>query len=236
MDRINLCVDIGNTRTKAALYRESHLLEYTEDMDQATLQEWMAENPKVLVAKSGKNKEVEARLEPTHYLDYTHDLPIELDYNTPETLGADRLAAAVGAHVLGPEDNWLILSMGTCITLDWLEAGVFRGGMIAPGLAMRYRAMNEFTASLPLVCQNPEARFPGKSTEECMQVGGNAAVVNEISGFVKAVQHKHPKVKLVQHGGSRINFGNALKIEIFARPKLVLEGLLYLLLQHDEKN
>ena len=88
-----------------------------------------------------------------HLLSYRSRLPITIDYDTPETLGMDRVAAAVGARVLSSsKDPLLVVDAGSCITIDLLDQNdVYRGGAIAPGLRMRFRALHEFTAALPLV-------------------------------------------------------------------------------------
>lgn len=76
--------------------------------------------------------------------------PIRVDYGTPGTLGADRVAAAVGAHCLFPGENLLVVDAGTCVTYDWVDVeGLFRGGNIAPGIGMQLDAMHERTAHLP---------------------------------------------------------------------------------------
>ena len=85
-------------------------------------------------------------------LDHKTKIPIQNGYKTPKTLGKDRLAAAIGAFTLYPKTNCLIIDVGTCMTYDFLDKkGIFEGGNIAPGIELRYRAMDEFTARLPLV-------------------------------------------------------------------------------------
>lgn len=85
-------------------------------------------------------------------LNGTTPVPISKQYDTPHTLGTDRVAAAVGATVLFPGQNCLVIDMGSCITADLVDAELtFRGGLIAPGLHMRLRAMHTFTERLPLV-------------------------------------------------------------------------------------
>ena len=229
-----LCADIGNTRTKAALFKGQDLLDFSENLKVEQLRVWLEQKPRCLVSKTGSNSEIEQFFTNAQYLNHKTQMPISLDYNTPESLGPDRIAAAIGAYSMGADCDWLILSMGTCITLDLLENGVFKGGLISPGIRTRYKAMHEFTDALPEAQPNPDVKFPGKSTIESLQVGVNESVVNEISGFVNRISSDNPKIKLIQHGGDILNFGNALKIEIFARPKLVLEGLNYLLHHHNE--
>ena len=98
-------------------------------------------------------------------------LPITVNYKSPETLGVDRLAAAVGS-LKYCQTNVLIIDIGTCITYDLLDHNrVFQGGIIAPGINMRLKSMHEFTARLPLAERKNNQGFIGKTTEECMQSG-----------------------------------------------------------------
>ena len=100
-------------------------------------------------------------------------VPIGKAYDTPNTLGADRVAASVGAMTLFPSQTCLVLDLGTCLTADLInKEHVFQGGLISPGLSMRFRAMHEQTARLPLV--NPPADWPAltaKNTQAAMQRG-----------------------------------------------------------------
>jgi len=79
-------------------------------------------------------------------------LPIQIKYKTPNTLGSDRIAYAVGGSGFFPKQNILIIDAGTCIKCDFVSAkGEYWGGSISPGLAMRYKALNYFTQRLPLI-------------------------------------------------------------------------------------
>lgn len=160
-----------------------------------------------------------------HYLGHQTPLPIKLNYGTPETLGADRIAAAVGAWQLFTDQNILIIDSGTCITYDIVSSeGVYQGGVIAPGLEMRLRAMHEFTARLPKV--EPGApQSPGKTTIECMQLGASEAMKHEIEGFLVSFNKKFPDLQVVTTGGLLPDFESQSKKHIFASSKIVLSGL-----------
>lgn len=226
MDRINLCIDIGNTRTKAALFKNQVELAYQSDLNVNTFLAWRRQhNPRILVSASGRNDELQAHLQEEHYLNHHTPLPITLNYKTPETLGRDRIAAAVGAYTIDSDATWLIVDLGTCLTLDVVHKHCFEGGLIAPGIEMRFRAMHEFTAGLPLVYYKKDILFPGKSTEESLQVGVGQSIVYEIQGYVRQLKAMFPDLKIVDCSGYPLNFDKEGKNEIFARPKLVLEGL-----------
>jgi len=163
----------------------------------------------------------------------TLGFPITISYDTPQTLGVDRIAAACGAFELFPNSDCLVIDMGTCITYDFLSArGVYEGGAIAPGVKMRFKAMNHFTARLPLVDPVADAPLTGKSTVTSMQSGVINGILEEIKGFISRYQSRCPDLKTVVCGGDLVFFENSIKPSIFAAPDLVLIGLNRILLHH----
>lgn len=232
---MNLCIDIGNTSTKAAVYEDGKLVDYHKPFDAEQLIAYKKQGVNVLVSASGKNAELEKHLTAAVYLTHTTPLPIELDYNTPHTLGRDRIATAVGAYAMDAEATWAIIDLGTCLTLDLLHQGVFRGGLISPGVQMRFEAMHKFTAGLPLVEQNYNVTFPGKSTEESLQVGVCQSIGYEIEGYIRQLNRLYDHVRIVDCSSIKLGFGKEVKNEIFARPKLVVEGLNHILEYNAQK-
>ena len=168
-----------------------------------------------------------------HLLSCHSRLPITTDYETPETLGMDRVAAVVGARELHPEGPLLVVDAGSCITVDFLDASnCYRGGAILPGIAMRLKALNAFTASLPLVELsenegNGEEQTPlsGKSTRASIVSGVLNASVFEIQGFVDAYRAEFPSIKLFLTGGNAVFFAKRLFFPNFANSDLLYIGL-----------
>lgn len=226
MDKINLCIDIGNTSTKAALYdngiETKYFKPFTVDDLKSVRQN---KNISILVSKTGENLPLEKELNELNFVSHTTSLPIKLDYKTPQTLGRDRIATAVGAYHIEPSATWLIIDLGTCLTMDLLVDGSFRGGLISPGVQMRFKAMHDYTAGLPLVEMDYSQTFPGKSTEESLQVGVCQSIVNEIQGYIRQLDSQFDNLKIVDCSSLKLHFVKELKSKIFARPKLVLEGL-----------
>ena len=226
MDKINLCIDIGNTSTKASVFKGDEELEYFKKLEIDVFEELIEKyNPTILVSKTGKFEALEKKLKRTEFLSHETPIPVKLEYKTPETLGRDRIATAVGSWNIDEKANWLIIDLGTCLTMDLLIKGEFLGGLISPGVQMRFKAMNEFTAGLPLVNYNYSVKFPGKSTEESMQVGVCQSITNEIMGYIQQLNKQFPSIKIVDCSSTKLHFDKEVKNEIFARPKLVLEGL-----------
>jgi type III pantothenate kinase len=153
-------------------------------------------------------------------------LPIQNHYQTPDTLGMDRLAGACGAHALFPTQNCLVIDAGTCVTFDFVDgSGVYYGGGISPGLHMRFKAMHTFTAKLPLI--SPKAGVPliGASTEASMQSGVVNGMIAEMEGIIARYAGKYAELRVILCGGDAGFFENQLKASIFASPELVLIGL-----------
>jgi type III pantothenate kinase len=166
-------------------------------------------------------------------------LPISLLYATPDTLGADRVAGAIGAQRRFPGEAVLIVDAGTCLKCDWLTAdGAFAGGSISPGLRMRYQALAEFTGRLPLVTPGAVAElpsWPGDSTETSIRAGVEIGLLSEVMAFVTWGETRWPGVRVVFTGGdgpwlaARLSAGGAPR-NFAHEPHLVLLGLHQLLL------
>jgi len=153
-------------------------------------------------------------------------VPFTNAYATPHTLGIDRMVLAVAAVQLFPKQAALLIDCGSCITYDWLdEKGVYYGGAISPGLQMRYDALHQFTARLPLLAPQAPKDFPGNSTADSIHLGVVQSTVYEIEGFIQAQQAKHANFILILTGGDAEFLAEQLKSPIFVRPTFQLEGL-----------
>lgn len=163
------------------------------------------------------------------YLNPKTIIPIRIDYKTPETLGMDRVAAAVGAFELFPKNDSLIIDMGTCITMDLVtHDGIFKGGVISPGFTMRMKAMAEKTQNLPDISgqwKEIENKPLGKSTQECLLAGSFNGILNEIEGTINALSKDFTSINVILTGGDAHYFESRLKAHIFAGSKIVLTGL-----------
>ncbi|MDD4921682.1 MAG: type III pantothenate kinase [Bacteroidales bacterium] len=153
-------------------------------------------------------------------------MPITNAYKTPQTLGLDRVAAAVGARSLQPGKPLLVIDMGTAITYDFVsEEGIYLGGNIAPGLQMRLKALNYYTDKLPMV--EPVSGFApmGTDTQTAIRAGVMQGIVYEVEGYFQDLQQKHPELFVFLTGGDLIYFDGKLKNSIFVCKNLVLIGL-----------
>ncbi len=152
--------------------------------------------------------------------------PVKLGYDTPLTLGADRLAAVAGAGYLFAGQDVLVIDAGTCITIDMLRKdATYMGGSISPGIDMRFKALHTFTARLPLVLKQQETPLTGTSTETSIKSGVINGVIAELSGIVRQYRRQYPGLVVVLCGGDSQFFDTKIDTPIFAVPELVHVGL-----------
>ncbi len=231
----SLCIDIGNTKTKFGLFEEAELVHALSikneelDINNALFLDYVLEACIVSSVNPQAEKILNLdRYEHVVHLNHKSRLPFKLDYETPETLGKDRIAVTAAAHHLFPKQNSLIIDAGTCITYDFLtKTGVYKGGAISPGIQLRLRAMNDYTGKLPLVNwqmdQKPE--MLGRSTIASMLSGVVNGLIQEMNGFISDYESRHEQLKILLTGGDSKFFEKELKNGIFADPNLVLIGL-----------
>ncbi len=243
---MNLIVDLGNTRVKCGVFDGDNqlvFLEKTAKRSASVLVKSVIERfditHAILSHTSKPSESLLAILEAIPYFihfDHSTAIPVFNDYETPTTLGKDRLAGAVRAYALFPEENVLVIDMGTCITMNLVHAeGRFKGGNISPGISMRLRAMNAFTDGLPLVPIEVPSTLYGLNTIQALQNGAVKGAFWEIETFIKESEAELGKICVVLTGGDAIYFENWTKYKIFAAPNLVLEGLNEILNYNAEK-
>ncbi len=229
---MNLAIDIGNTTVKSALFSGSTMKE--AHMQFGELEEMLkrCKIKRAIISKSGEDAETEERLRelgiPVLYLNDTTALPITVTYKTPDTLGPDRIAGSVAASHLFTGHNVLKIDFGTCITYDFInQKREFEGGAISPGMMMRFKALHNYTAKLPLIdpMQYTAYELTGTDTNHSLLSGVMNGIKSEVEGIIKEYEARFGDLKVVATGGDSGLFVTLLKSEIFARPYLVLEGL-----------
>ena len=250
---MNLVLDIGNTFAKLALFDNQKLQaiyrvrsssngqdtsdERDEHLSSASLSEklqYVLDNYLISRAILATVKELDEATSlllstvsfPLITLSSNTPLPIGISYKTPHTLGADRLAAAVGAYTLAPGKDLLVIDAGTAITYDFVShEGIYNGGNIAPGMYMRLKALHEFTGKLPFVTADGATPFIGEDTETAIRSGVIWGILHEIKGYIANYREKHPNLLVFLTGGDAKRFVTPQESCIFADDFLVLKGL-----------
>lgn len=233
---MNLIIDIGNTLAKLAVIDGGRIVaqqsagRFHPAMADAMLAAWPDVDKAVVCSTRGDAEEVAAMVRPkvNYCLEFTPRTPVPIRnaYHTPETLGRDRLAAAVGAVECCAGCNVLVVDFGTALTIDLITAdGTFQGGSISPGVRCRFRALHDYTAKLPL-CSPTEEMLPwGVTTETAVTQGVMNGVAYEIEGYMARMGAEFAGLQTIFTGGDAKYFVKRIKNTIFADCNLVFRGL-----------
>ncbi|HMB64326.1 MAG TPA: type III pantothenate kinase [Eudoraea sp.] len=237
---MNLILDAGNTQLKLAVFDKTHMV-YKQKADLSAFPEKIKEvldrypNIKRAIVSAvstlqKKDRDFLSVFCDVHVLDHTSRTPFKNSYATPQTLGVDRIALATAAFYWNPSGNTLVIDAGTCVTYDMVnDYGEYLGGAISPGLGMRYRALHEQTAQLPLLASRDILDIIGNSTETSIHSGVLNGICLEIDGVINQYDSRFEDLTVILTGGDAQFLSKRLKNTIFAHSNFLLEGLNYLL-------
>jgi len=240
---MNLIVDVGNTSIKLAVFKDRELINRSTCEPEGflvCLDNISVEFNKIkhaIVSSVGnfdkKYLSVLKERYHLHILTENTKLPFKNKYETPDTLGVDRIALISAASMKFKKKNVLVIDAGTCVTYDIKNfKNEYLGGAISPGLYMRYKALNTFTEGLPLVDREERILDVGNTTDTSIQLGVVMGLLNEIDGFIDHYSKKYDDLTIILTGGDSNFLLDSLKNDIFANSNFLLEGLNYIL----EKN
>jgi type III pantothenate kinase len=229
-----LCFDFGNTRMKCAVFTDGKFVkeQVLENDGEETIRGLLdLYHPDRSILSSVINhdpllEEVLRGATHFHKLDHQSRLPVTTPVGKPETIGADRLALVVAAVTLFPGRNNLVIGLGSAITYNYVNKyKEFIGGGISPGMEMRFRSLQAFTARLPLV--KPDWNFPlaGYDTRTNILSGVILGMAKEVDGIIEAYEEKYDNFNVLLSGGDSVYFSRHLKKKIFADPYLIYKGL-----------
>ena len=235
---MNLIVDIGNTSTKLAVFDGKIKISQVringlscEDLEK------VLGGIKVQQAIVSSVKEIPpfifelflSSIPYVHVLSHKSKLPFKIEYDTPETLGTDRIAAVAGAFSMFEGQDVLVIDAGTALTFEFLSTNVYKGGNISPGLNMRFKALNKFTDKLPLISLSENYSNPGRNTNDAILAGVITGVTYEINEYIRTFKNKHIEFKLILTGGDGELLKDKINYQIAYMPDIVIDGLNYIL-------
>jgi type III pantothenate kinase len=231
-----LAIDIGNTRIKGAVFEDANILEtfvFLKTELQKNIQNILETRKNIthLVVASVSDVEKQAfsafeNAVNIHFLSNNDSFPFVNCYETPKTLGIDRLVLAAGATLQFPGQNRLVIDAGTCVTYDFIdENNNYLGGAISPGLKLRYEALHHFTAKLPLLSLESPQHLIGNSTTESIHSGVVNGLVFEIDGVINQYKAQFSNFIIILTGGDTEFLAKRLKNTIFANSNFLLESL-----------
>lgn len=209
--RLNLTIDAGNTCIKAALFEEAALVRHIvlEPESVSRLNDFCRDAlpqrcaiADVAAHAAAIDQVLRGLGIPVLHVNGTTPALLHNAYRTPETLGADRWAAAVGARALQPHGALLVIDAGTCVTYDYVDAhNRYLGGNISPGLDMRLMAMHEHTARLPLVKAEGDLPELGHDTETALRAGAQLGLQLEMEGYIRRMARRESGLTVFLTGG-----------------------------------
>ncbi len=232
---MNLVIDIGNTQIKTAVFKDNTLVDRTNFLKKNlyfslkniskkyTIKHAILSSvDKIDVLEVQKIQKLFSLL----ILNSETKLPFNNKYKTPKTLGVDRIALIAAAVSQYPNNNTLVFDAGSCITYDFVdENNDYFGGAISPGIAMRYKSLNFYTANLPKLSLVDKIPEKGSSTENAIHIGVTKGVIYEIEGIIDQYKAQKQKLTVILTGGDTIFLARNIKSTIFANPNFLLEGL-----------
>jgi type III pantothenate kinase len=242
---LNLIIDIGNNSAKFFLFQGEQLILHTRKSNSSfeVIDEWnrLYNIEKAIISSViAESDEMAAGISklqcPIIRFNNCMPLPLEINYRTPETLGSDRIAAAVGAWYEAPGRNMLVIDAGSAITIDFIgKDGKYNGGNIAPGIKMRLKALHEYTDRLPLIEKEGDTPALGYNTETAIRSGVINGICHEIDGYINEFMQKYCDVLVFLTGGDEKPLKNRIKNRIFADKYLVAKGLNRILLDYGNE-
>ncbi len=231
----HIVIDFGNTFKKIAVFQGESLISIKlfKEAGFRNVEKYLKSLPQghpcIISSVIDYPSSLEATLKShfsTLFLSTNTTLPIKNRYTTPQTLGKDRIAAAVAGWNLFPGQNILIINAGTAITIDFLnQKSEYLGGSISPGIALRFKALHLHTGHLPLIRGREINFLTGRTTQESILSGVINGTASEIDGMIDRYRQNHPELKTILGGGDAIFLHKRLKNSIFALPNLTLIGL-----------
>ncbi len=229
-----LCFDFGNTRKKVAVFKEAEidkvivLPEDSVEAIQALIDEFQP-TKSILSSVINHNTAIEELLAAKtkfHKLSHLTRVAFTTPVGKPETIGADRLALCAAAVHYYPSANNLVIGMGSCVTYNFINKyHEFVGGAISPGLEMRLKSLNYYTAKLPLVKADSNLPLIGYDTTTNILSGVVLGLAKEIDGFIEAYRERFRNFNVLLTGGDIVYLASHLKNKIFADPDLIFKGL-----------
>ena len=237
---MNLVIDVGNSHIKLGVFVRGalkHVESTTEKEFTGRIKEIFNRYPEIehaALASVGNlerwTRDVVAVFCEVHVVSPLTRVPYLNAYATTQTLGADRMALATAAFYHAYKGNILVIDAGSCITYDLVnDIGEYMGGGISPGLRMRYKALNAFTARLPLLEPESPVDLIGNATESSIHSGVVNGLCAELDGVIGQYKSRFRDLTVILTGGDAQFLSKRLKNTIFANSNFLLECLNQLL-------
>lgn len=227
----SLFIDIGNSRIKTRCYKDGNWAG-VKHWDPEKLSELSGEVKSAsqiyICAVSRKNFDrLSALLKRDYILLDHHKLSHFIRYETPDTLGVDRVLSAVGGWYITGKAT-IVIDAGTAVTIDEItEDGFFNGGVIMPGIAVMEQSLYKNT-DLPLVERRIPEQWPPKSTRNALCWGLTGSYLAAINAHINKYREGRPDKPIVITGGDGPWLANLMEEKIELEPDLIFIGMKYI--------
>jgi type III pantothenate kinase len=233
---MNLVIDIGNTSVKVCLFENDKIIS-KKILEEASFLAYIKSLSKDYNIKNTICSSVTSSyrlplvdiINETNYYELTDrklKIPFKNNYNTKVSLGQDRIGLVSAAYFKFPNQNSLVIDVGTCITYDFIDSkNIYHGGAISPGVKMRYKSFSEFTSNLPFLKFNDVNKIIGSSTADSIHIGVSTGIIGEINEHINRLEKKYTELNIIITGGDSAFLLNRIKNAIFADQDFLATGL-----------
>ena len=228
-----ITIDLGNSFSKIGTFINNKLvnlkrISWTDLMTDEKIYSFLKNLHGIYSSVLSKEQNLEFSRRFPQLIEFSNEIkiPIDLNYDTPLTLGKDRICNAIRAWTLNKNQNSLIIDIGTCIKYDLIsKSSSYEGGAISPGIKLRYKSLNDYTANLPLIDEKGEIDLIGKSTKTSIHSGVINGIKGELTHLIAQYESNFDSLTIFMTGGDEKYFDMGTKNNIFVNENLTLEGL-----------
>jgi len=243
---MNLVIDIGNSKVKFFLFENNKTI-HKEICDNQDFKKTLdsisnINNIKNVISSSVSSNYdlyIEESLNNSKYTSLSNDnllIPFKNNYKTKKSLGQDRIALVSSAIYNYPNQDSLIIDLGTCITYDFVDSNkTYHGGAISPGFKLRYSSLNTYTSNLPLLELEETENIIGSTTNESIHSGIYNGVIAEVNNYIDLLKKEYPQLNVIIVGGFSKFLLNRIKNAIFANQDFLAQGLNYIINYNENR-
>lgn len=243
---MNLIIDIGNSSIKLFIFVNSKIIFHEKIIENNFIESLKAIHNNyvilnIICSSVTKNYDnvlykIFKNLNIYKLSDKKLKLPFQNNYKSTESLGQDRIGLVTAAILEYPDQNNLIIDLGTCITYDFVDfERIYHGGAISPGLKTRYQSIKENTSKLPLLEFKKINKIIGSTTDDSIHIGISNGIIGEIKEYIRCLSKSYLNFNVIITGGDSTFLRNKIKNAIFANQNFIAKGLNYII-KHNEAN
>ena len=243
---MNLVIDIGNSKVKFFLFENNKTIhkeicdntDFTKTLDSISNRNKI-KNVITSSVSSNHDQYIIESLNNSKYISLSNDnllIPFKNNYKTKNSLGQDRIALVSSAIYHYPNQDNLIIDLGTCITYDFVDSNkTYHGGAISPGFQLRYSSLNTHTSNLPLLEFEETENLIGSTTDESIHSGIYNGVIAEVNNYIDLLKKEYPNLNVIIVGGFSKFLLNRIKNAIFADQDFLAQGLNYIINYNENR-